>query len=159
MLNILKRLRRASESGSCVSEMITPDLANTIFLDALDDDNIDMILFGDWFITIITGLKRLIVKFSSLKIKHFEVTKEKAEGFFGLYGAENCLEALRSYKEGKKISLSVVRKLSQIASLFSNPLEWELVATDESENFSVTTFRNKSTDEYEIVIYKFVKGR
>lgn len=156
MINTLKRLRVASEKGHCTSEMIAPELANTVFTDALFDKKTDTILFGSWFIIIFQGKLRKIVKFSSLKIKHLKLDREKAESFSEIYGIEESFEKVMALGSDN-IFLSVTRKLS-LRDIFRKPSEWVHVSTDACESFNISTFRNNNTDEIEIVINKFTKG-
>lgn len=157
MLNTLKRLRVASETGQCVSEMIAPELANKVFTDALFDKTTDTILFGSWFITIFQGKFRKLVKFSSLKIRHLKLDREKAERFSEIYGIEGSFEKINTLGEGKNIFLSVARKFSH-KDIFSKPKEWLHVFTEQCESFNVSAFRNSNTDNIEVVIHKFNKG-
>lgn len=151
MINLLKRIRIASEKGHCISVKIDPKNTTQEFLDAIDDEAIDTILFRDWYFTLIKGNERREGNLSYLKLWHHGISREKAERFLDLYGMIHCLDAIKALREDAKISLSVIRKLNP-PKLFNPIKDWMGIASDYGEDFSVTTFRNKISDEVEIVV-------
>ena len=151
MINFLKRIRMASEKGSCISVKIDPKNITQEFLDAIDDETVDTILFRDWYFTLIRGNERREGNLSYLKLMHHTISREKAERFLDLYGMSNCIDALKSSKEDAKISLSVIRRINP-SKLFNLVKNWDRIAADFGEDFSVTTFRNKISDEVELVV-------
>lgn len=152
MINNRKRLCIASDTGVCESILVEANDAKQTFIDAIDDKTVDTILFRRPFVTIFSGKTRKNVNFSSLKIKHMAISKEKANGFLVMYGMENGLKVLDALKEEKRISISVIRKLNP-NSLFDNQNEWEMSSVDEGEDFNVTTLRNVISGEVEIVVH------